>query len=159
MLKERVKGRRTSELKLRKAFMEMKLRKKKDKVVVSFVGHIDMDLEKKFRSVYKEHLQQQKIIFNMQELSFVGSVGISDFFKTLRDVTLKKRDSLKFIGLKSEFRKMLSVNMNEGVEFFESEAEALSSFEKKPSFEQELFFDKEPSFEQEPSFDKEPTLK
>ena len=110
--------------------MKVKLRKKRDKVVVSFVGHINLDLEKKFRSIYKEHLHERKVIFNMQELSFVGSVGISDFFKTLREFTLRNRDSLKFIGLKSEFKQLLSVNMSENVEFFESEAEALSSFEK-----------------------------
>ena len=109
--------------------MKVKLKKKKDKIIVSFVGYIDLGLDKKFHLLCKEHLQKQKVIFNMQDLSFVGSVGISDFFKTLRDFTLRNKNSLKFIGLRSEFKQILAVNMNEDVEFFDNETEAFSSFE------------------------------
>lgn len=82
----------------------------------------DMD---SLKIICNSKLKKKKVLFNLKELSFVGSSGISVFYETLN--SLKKTNSLKMCCVSSEFKRIFD---SEGLGFpiYQSEEEALSSF-------------------------------
>lgn len=107
--------------------MKTSLRQNRDVFVIDIEGNLDINGVDRLKHLCNHNLKRKKIIFNLKSLSFVGSLGISDFSKTLTD--LKDRNNrFKICGASSEFEKIFS---NEGLDFAmcSCEEEALSSFD------------------------------
>ena len=115
--------------------MRTSFRQNKDVFVIDIEGNLDINGVDHLKNLFNRDLNQKKIVFNLSSLSFVGSLGISDFSKALTDLRHNKNE-FKICGASSEFEKIFS---NEGLDFAmcSCEEEALASFsdeDQKPPF-------------------------
>lgn len=93
--------------------------------VIDVQGNLTINDVDQLKTICSQKLKKKKVLFNLKELSFVGSSGISVFYEALN--SLKETNSLKMCCVSSEFKKIFD---NEGLNFsmYQSEEEALSSF-------------------------------
>ncbi len=103
--------------------MKTTIRKNKDIFFIDLEGNLDLGSVDSLTSFCSTNLKQKKIVFNLNSLHFVGSIGIDVFSKTLKSVD--KKNKLKLCCASSEFEKILN---NEGLSVYETEEEAISSF-------------------------------
>ena len=106
--------------------MKTSFRQNRDVFVVDIEGNLDIHGVDRLNSLFNQNAKRKKIVFNLKSLSFVGSLGIADFSKTITN--LKDNDNeCKICCASSEFEKIFS---NEGLDWamYPSEEEALSSF-------------------------------
>ena len=112
--------------------MRTSLRQNKDVFVIDIEGNLDINGVDRLKHLFNRNLNRKKILFNLSSLSFVGSLGISDFSKALTDLK-NNNNEFKICGASSEFEKIFS---NEGLDFAmcPSEEEALASFSSEERF-------------------------
>lgn len=110
--------------------MQAKLRKDGDVTIVELHGKLDFETAEPFRETCQDVLQNSKVIFNMADLSFVGSSGIGAFLNTLRDFAKINPVPPKFCNVRSEFRKIFASSEESPLQVFEDELSALQSFEQ-----------------------------
>jgi anti-anti-sigma factor len=108
--------------------VEAKLSHEKDVYIVHVGGTLDIEDTQGFKSVVLQKLRKQKIIFNIQKASFVGSTGLGPFLETLREVSTQGVCGLKMVGASSEFKRLLQNLELSNLEIFETNEGALRSF-------------------------------
>ena len=113
--------------------MRAKMAKKKDVVVVSLSGRIDMEYAEPFRQACLTDIaaRGKNIVFNMEDLSFVGSNGITPFVRTIVDLVQSQNSTLKFCGVGAEFKKIFAASPLQNIEVFENEDSAVEAFDKR----------------------------
>ena len=118
--------------------MKTDIKKVGDTVVVSMEGQLDFemqeplkrDLDALIRRVRTDHAPK-KIIFNFEDLEFVGSSGISSFVQTLKDFNTSSPMKPRYCGVKSEFRRVMKAfDEAEVFEFHDNEDRARKSFDQ-----------------------------
>lgn len=116
--------------------MKTQIKKQGDTIVVSMDGKLDFetniplreDLGKLIRQAKTD--QTAKIIFNLENLEFVGSSGISSFVQTLKEFNANAPASPVYCNVKSEFRRVIKAfDEEEQFKFFETEDRARKSFD------------------------------
>jgi anti-anti-sigma factor len=114
------------------------IKKNGDIVVVFMDGQLDFgtyvplreNLLKLIQDVKKE-MTPTKIIFNLENLEFVGSSGISSFVQTLREFNANSPTKPRYCHVKSEFKKVIEAFDEEDLfEFFDTEDRARKSFDQ-----------------------------
>lgn len=120
--------------------MSMKTNVKKigDTVVISVAGRLDYEIQEPFKKDMNRLITQvqtditpRKIIFNLENLDFVGSSGITQFIQTLRDFNTQAPTKPRFCNVGSEFKRMMKVfDETEIFEIYESEDRARKSFDQ-----------------------------
>lgn len=108
--------------------MQAKIRKDGDVTVVELQGRLDFETAEPFRETCQDILSNSKVIFNLSQLSFVGSSGIGAFVNTLREFSKNSPVPPKFCSVKSEFKKVFGASEEMQFQIFEDEKAALSSF-------------------------------
>ena len=68
-----------------------------------------------------------KVIFNLSQLSFVGSNGINEFIATLKDLYSDELTELRVCGVASEFQRVFSASPLKDMEIYEDGDEAHKS--------------------------------
>lgn len=96
-------------------------------VVVELKGRLDFETSEPFRRTCMERLVQEKVVFDLKNLSFVGSLGLKDFVETLDSMAQKSNRGIRFCGVSSEFRRLFEASGLAGQEFFESRDKAIQS--------------------------------
>ncbi len=96
-------------------------------VVVELKGRLDFETSEPFRRTCMERLVQEKVVFDLRNLSFVGSLGLKDFVETLGSMTQKSNLGVRFCGVSSEFRRLFEAS-GLATEFFDSRDKAIQSF-------------------------------
>lgn len=108
--------------------MQTQIRQYGDISIISIHGSMPIDRAQMFRDICLKHLINAPIVFNLEKAHFVGSTGLTPFFETVEKLAQSKPGSVKFVGAKVEFHRLLSNMELPGVEFHQSEMEALKSF-------------------------------
>ena len=124
--------------------MKAKVEKQSDAIIVSMEGKLSYEIQKPFREKLENLIQEantdktpKKIIFNMEELEFVGSSGISSFIQTLKEFNAKAASRPRYCHVSSEFRKMIEAfDQEEAFEFFEDEEQAKTHQGRKRQLDQ-----------------------
>jgi len=124
--------------------MKTKVTKMGDTVVVTLDGRLDYEMQEPLKNDLNKLIRQtkaagiphgsdaspRKIIFNLENLQFVGSSGISSFIQTLKEFNLRAPSKPRYCNVASEFKKIIKAFDEEAqFEFFESEERARKSFE------------------------------
>lgn len=122
--------------------MKTAIRKTGDTLIVTMDGRLDFGTyvplrEQLSRLVAKEEFQRAssdaapaKIIFDLKNLEFVGSSGISSFVQTLKEFNEQMSVRPKYCNVKSEFKRIIKAFDEESLfEFFDSEEGAKKSFD------------------------------
>lgn len=108
--------------------MEAKFVQNGDILVVCLKGRVDYETVETFRRTCLNYLIHHKVIFDLKELSFVGSIGITDLVSTLADMTQQSLKGVKFSHVASEFRRVLQSSHIKSVEIYEDAEKARMSF-------------------------------
>ena len=110
--------------------MKAKLSQKNDVTIVNLSGRIDMEYTEPFRDACLNDIarRSEKIVFNLNGLSFVGSNGIMPFVKAIYELSQKKEGKLRFCEVGSEFQKIFAASPLSSIEICESEDKAVASF-------------------------------
>jgi anti-anti-sigma factor len=121
--------------------MKAELSVQEDVVVVNLSGRINMEYTEIFREACLRDIGQRanKIIFNLQGLSFVGSNGIMPFVSTLTDLAQTENKVLRFCGVGSEFKKVFAASPLANIQILESIDGAFASLRHLD------FIDKDPA--------------
>jgi anti-anti-sigma regulatory factor len=64
----------------------------------------------------------------MEQASFVGSTGIQAFLETLKTMDTATDQGVRVVGVRSEFRRMISNLEARKIEFFEDDANAIKDW-------------------------------
>lgn len=109
--------------------MKAQLSTVEDVVIVNLSGRINMEYTEPFREACLKDIpkRSKKIIFNLKELSFVGSNGIMPFVHTLRDLAAQGETELRFCQVGSEFKKIFAASPLASVQIFDSQDHAVAS--------------------------------
>lgn len=97
-------------------------------VVVELKGRLDFETSAPFRKTCLERLIQERVVFDLRHLSFVGSLGLKDFVDTLENLNRKSDSGVRFCGVSSEFRRLFEASGLSGQEFFDNREKAIQSF-------------------------------
>lgn len=108
--------------------MQAKIRKDGDITVVELKGRLDFETAEPFRETCNDVLANSKVVFNLSELSFVGSSGIGAFVNTLRDFSRNNAVPPRFCAVRTEFQKVFKATDEAAFRLFEDEPTALGSF-------------------------------
>lgn len=109
--------------------MEAWIERAGDVVVVHLRGRVDYGSTEPFRDHCVKHLSKEKVIFNLKELNFVGSIGITDFVSTVTDLANLSPAGIKFASVGSEFRRIFEASEMRNLEVYESTDRALMAFQ------------------------------
>lgn len=101
-------------------------------VVVELKGRLDFETSEPFRRTCLERLVQEKVVFDLKHLNFVGSLGLKDFVDTLDSMAQKSGLGVRFCGVSSEFRRLFEASGLAGQEIFENREKAIQSFSAPP---------------------------
>lgn len=109
--------------------MKAQVSKVEDVVIVNLSGRINMEYTEPFREACLKDIARRsnKIIFNLKDLSFVGSNGIMPFVNTLRDLAAQQSTEVRFCQVGSEFQKIFAASPLATVQIFESQDTAIAS--------------------------------
>lgn len=124
-----MKGRATG----KEQIMKTHIRKDGDSVVVSLEGQLDYETTDSFRESLLRLERQNgsaRVIFDLGQLQFVGSSGISAFIQALRDFNGRATTKPRYTNVKSEFKKVINAfDEGQSFEFWENTERALKSFD------------------------------
>lgn len=108
--------------------MEAKLQRHGDITIVHLRGKLDLEKNQNFRTVCMAQFLNQKVIFCLKDLQFVGSSGIQTFFRTLQEVHQLNKHGIKVAGVKADFLRILQYTAVSGLEVHENSDVAVQSF-------------------------------
>ncbi|MCC6137230.1 MAG: STAS domain-containing protein [Bdellovibrionaceae bacterium] len=118
--------------------MEAKVLKVKGVTVVNLKGFIDVETAAPFRDACIKTFQRaslaangNKVVFNLEQLQFVGSNGIIPFVESLHDICDQESIQVKFCRVGSEFKKVFQASPLRDIEIFNDEEGAISAFDAK----------------------------
>lgn len=86
--------------------MEAWLEKNGEVTVVHLRGRVDYETTAPFKEHCVRHLSNEKIVFSLKELSFVGSTGVTDFVSSVVELGLKTVNQIKLASVSNEFRRI-----------------------------------------------------
>jgi anti-anti-sigma factor len=116
--------------------MEAKLVQVGEVVVVHINGRLDIDKTSPFKEACFKNLLDKKVVFNLQQLSFVGSTGIQNFFQAIREIHAKNKYGVRIAGMTADFHRLWAVAQTE-LTIYENTRIALQSF-FEPTITQEI---------------------
>jgi anti-anti-sigma factor len=117
--------------------MKTKIVKKGNSIVVVMNGKLDYETQILFQNhlddlMHEAKSHPKKIIFNLENLEFVGSSGIGRFIQALKDFNHQAPTKPRFCHVKNEFKQMLKgFAEDENFEIYETEDRAI---QENPTF-------------------------
>jgi anti-anti-sigma factor len=97
-------------------------------VVIHLQGRLDYETVQPFHTTCLTQLAGRQVIFNMQQLDFVGSSGINSFLTTILELNKDLNTALKLCGVSSEFRRIFAASEVSHIEIYEDEAIARQAY-------------------------------
>jgi len=108
--------------------MKASVRKKEGNVcIVDLAGEVDFHSVESFRTACMRDFIETNVIFNMKDLQFVGSDGLSSFMQTMGD--LKQYTHLKLCCVSSEFSQLFANHYTmKHMDIYQDEQSAVIAF-------------------------------
>ena len=116
--------------------MQIMLEEIEDVCVVHLDGVIDFESADSFRASFSDLFNKKKIVFNLKNLSFVGSSGVIPLLETIAEISQKNQKHTKFCGVSKEFLKMFEYKGISHLDIHENTDKACMAF--KNSLPQDL---------------------
>ncbi len=107
--------------------MEAKVSERDGVAIIELQGRMSFESVDRFRLRCFAEWTKQPLVFNLQNLSFVGSNGISTFLETLQQLATVSPGNMRLCHVGSEFRRIFEASGLAQVGFFETEEAAFRS--------------------------------
>ena len=104
-------------------------------MVIHLKGRLSYEWAGVFRLSCRQQLMRRqcaKIVFNLSQLSFVGSSGINEFLATITELSSKDSSQIKFCGVATEFQRIFQASPLKDIEIYENDKKARLSFQMNP---------------------------
>lgn len=109
--------------------MEAKVNHHNGVYTVALKGKMDFESADALKAQCNRHFLQQNVIFDLNELNFVGSSGITPFLEMLGTLLRQNGTSLKVCSAGTEFIRVFEAGGLNGLEVYENEKQARMAFE------------------------------
>ena len=109
--------------------MEAKVNHHNGVYTVALKGKMDFESADALKAQCNRHFLQQNVIFDLNELNFVGSSGITPFLEMLGNLLRQNGTSLKVCSAGTEFIRVFEAGGLNGLEVYENEKQARMAFE------------------------------
>ncbi len=93
--------------------MEAVVEWESDMIVVKLSGTLDFDRAFEFRKKSLRHFIQNKVVFSIKDLNFVGSTGMSSFVETLSEISIKNPNGVLICDVGLEYKRLFETFLNE----------------------------------------------
>lgn len=115
--------------------MEAKVYKINGVTIVNLKGFIDVETALPFKEACIKSLanRNNKVVFNLEQLQFVGSNGIIPFVESLNDICDQETLQVKFCRVGAEFKKVFQASSLREIEIFNDEEGAISALAQPSS--------------------------
>lgn len=116
--------------------MIMRAKQDGNVMVVELEGQLDFETTLQFRETFVNLVEKspaKRIVINMEKLRFVGSSGINQFIRVLKEFNSSK-DKPRYCKLSTEFQRLFRAlqTTRNPFEIFEDESSAKTSFDLPP---------------------------
>ncbi|MGH1469335.1 MAG: STAS domain-containing protein [Bdellovibrionales bacterium] len=91
-----------------------------DIMIVGLQGQLDFESVNQFKKKSQRHFAQNKVIFSLKDLSFVGSTGVQDFVRVLAELSEKNPYGLGVAEARSEYELLLEPYQGHSLVMFKS---------------------------------------
>lgn len=91
-----------------------------DILIVGLHGNLDYESVSQFRKKASRHFSQNKVIFSLSSLNFVGSTGVRDFVEVLKELSEKNPFGLGVAEAKAEYEILLAPHQGHSLVLFKS---------------------------------------
>jgi len=108
--------------------MQAKVENRDGIFVVNLSGHMDFESADSLKTNCLKTLGNHEVIFNMKELSFVGSSGIGPFLELLSELSKTLGPKFKICSVGTEFMRMFESSSVDGIEIYRDVQEAHRAF-------------------------------
>ena len=95
--------------------------------IIDLKGEVDFASAEPFYQVCMSELSKKNLVFNLKNLYFVGSDGLSNFMGTIKD--LKTQSNLRFCCVGPEFQKVFADSEIKDIDIYEDEKSATKAFQ------------------------------
>jgi anti-anti-sigma factor len=114
--------------------MKTQIKKTNRGFIVTIEGRLDYETTDSFRENFLSRLASEtaghQVVFDLGELQFVGSSGITKFVQALREFNLRSATRPRYTNVRNEFKKIISAFDDENTfDFWDSNERALRSFD------------------------------
>jgi anti-anti-sigma factor len=109
--------------------MQAKVEDRKGVFIVSLSGQLNFEKADALKNKCSELFTAKKVVFNMRNLSFVGSSGITPFLDLLRHLLRENGSALKVCAVGTEFMRLFEAGRLNGLEVYENELQACMAFD------------------------------
>lgn len=111
----------------------MRVRHDGNVIIFDLEGQLDFETTVQFRDTcvgMMKKMNSDKVIFNIEKLRFVGSSGINQFVRVLKEFHSKNKQKPKICNASIEFSKIIRAlqTARNPFEFFEEEKTAVQAF-------------------------------
>ena len=100
--------------------MEALVEEVDDIKVVKLRGRLEYESAVPFRSICMSELRDSKVVFDLSELNFVGSRGITPFLQTVYELRRVNQKGVRFCRVGVEFQRMIESHTEGEILFFDS---------------------------------------
>ncbi len=80
----------------------------KEVLIVHLSGGIDAESVELFRQACRGPLGGRPVLFNFENLTFVGATGLRPFLESLNDLTKTQGSDVRFCEVRNDFRQILA---------------------------------------------------
>lgn len=108
--------------------MRVKVIQEGDYNVVALIGRLDIEKNKLIKDTLLKNYSNKKIVFCMDQLQFIGSSGIQNFFQNLKELHQQNRMNVRIVGLNQDFQRLLMFSSLQDFSIFENIETAIGSF-------------------------------
>ena len=107
--------------------MQAQITKEDGIIIIRLHGISDVESVADLDQACKKYCLQKKVIFNLADLTFVGSSGLDKLMSVIS--TLSYTSQIKICSAKKEFQKIFATSRLELIEMYEDEAKAKETFQ------------------------------
>ena len=105
--------------------MQANLRKNGDISIVSISGALSIEHTQAFKKICESNFSNGKVLFNLENASFVGSTGIQHFIDAMKSIVTRNTNGLNVVCGKPEFYRIFSGLGVENLHFHNTETVAI----------------------------------
>jgi anti-anti-sigma factor len=98
--------------------MEAKVENRDGVYVVNLSGRMDFESADSLKSQCLKNFTNKEVIFNLRELNFVGSSGITPFLELLTELSKTSGNKFKICNVGIEFMRMFESGTTDGIEIY-----------------------------------------
>lgn len=109
--------------------MEAKVENTNGVYVVSLIGQMNFESADNLKNNCLQQFVNREVIFNLKDLNFVGSSGITPFLELLAELSRLSGSKFKLCAVCNEFMRMFEVGCVDGIEIYRDVHDARRAFD------------------------------